>query len=75
MFKEAIAVDDHTDFNPKPKNDGVNAWISSALALSYQVTGRPEALLYANKVFIENNTTFAQDSWHWWHVTGATLNK
>lgn len=75
VFKEAIAIEDHQDFNPKPKNDGVNAWISSALALAYQVTGKPAALAYANKVFDENNTTFAQDAWHWWHVTGATLNK
>ncbi len=71
---EAIDCDDHTIVNPKPKNDGVNMWLTSALAMGYFVTGSPAMRDLAEKIFDENATSFmtAGDNYHWYH-TGAMI--
>lgn len=71
---DALACDDHEDYNPKTKNDGVNAWIPSALAITYRLTGNPDALALAKVVFDENDDGFLKSpSYSWFHTVADVL--
>ncbi len=74
---EAILCDDHKVINPKPKNDGVNMWITSALAYAYLVTGSEPMRALSEKIFDDNSTDFMKsgDNYHWFHIAGEILHK
>jgi YetA-like protein len=74
---EAIECDDHNVVNPKPTNDGVNMWLSSALTISWLAGAGPGVGILAEKIFDDNATHFlnAGDNYHWFHTTGVAFNK
>jgi len=71
---DALACDNHEDYNPKNKNDGVNAWIPSALSVAYRLTGDPDVLALAEALFEENDHDFLKSpSYSWFHTVGEVL--
>lgn len=71
---DALSCDDHLDFNPNQKNNGVNAWIPSALAIAYRLTGDKDAVALAAKIYEENASSY-EDSpkYSWFHTVGEVL--
>ena len=77
IFVDALACDDHLDFNPKDKNDGVNTWIPSALAIAYRLSGKQKHLDKAKMVYDQNDHDFlnAVNFYHWYHPIGEVLEQ
>ena len=57
VFVDALACDNHLDFNPKDDNTGVNLWLSSALAIVYRSTGDPSHYQWSKALFDQNRPT------------------
>ncbi|MFH0945239.1 MAG: hypothetical protein V2A76_08585 [Planctomycetota bacterium] len=78
-MNEALANDDHNNFNYKGDNTGINTWIPSALALAYRQNPRPEYLAYAQIMydsipFITDPLTYnGYGIHHWWHSYRALI--
>lgn len=74
---EAIACDNHYDINPKNKNDGVNIWLTSALAIGFRYSGNTKSWQVGNLIFDQNQNSFmtAGDNYHWHHVAGIVFGK
>lgn len=72
-MNESLAVDDHTYFNYKGDNTGVNTWIPSALAIAYREDPRPEYLFIADFMYhsipgLTDPTSYiGYGLHHWWH--------
>lgn len=75
VIVEALACDDHTDFNAKSQNDGVNTWIPSALAIAWRATGDDELLDLASDIFYFNDGGFLDDNptYPWLHTIAEVL--
>lgn len=71
---DALACDDHTDFNPKWSNDGVNAWIPSALGMAYRMVPDVVILDLGKHLFEWNKSTFLNSGYYsWLHTIGEVV--
>jgi hypothetical protein len=67
---DALECDNHNVINPKVKNDGVNAWITSAMAVAYRYSGYQPLHVLGKKIYDDNETHFLTtgDNYHWYHT-------
>lgn len=74
---DALACDNHLDFNAKPSNNGVNTWIPSALAIAYRLTGNQKLWNLCKLIYEQNDTGFASadEYYHWYHSAAELLGK
>lgn len=76
VFVDALACDNHIDLNPKSKNDGVNTWIASALAIAYRSNPNPVFYQKAKLILDQNTSAFldADNFYHWYHDVGTLVD-
>ena len=74
---DALACDNHDDYNPKVKNDGVNTWLPSALAIAWRVHPDPAYYTWAKTIIDQNDHDFldAENFYHWYHEIGELIDE